>query len=347
MSSHLFEVLNYALRKDILVSINTNGVNLDGKMIDKLRIYPNLDQITVSLDGGNEADNDAIRGKGTFAKVVSNLQKFKTYAPNIKLNLACVMTPGNLAHIEFLPGLIDVYDCLLISMLFDQGNAENNFKRTDMDGNLLFEKIKSLVQNANSAGTVVQLDLPPIGLWWLQLLLGKNLSEVEPSKWDCAESKLFYSATNKLYLCNPSSFLGEKYEIKDSVFPQVHQKRCTKLCIFNGRCMLCEINCNMEQFHICNYVLHTADQVFSELTQSMIQKSNDYAFFSYQGCSYFANHSTGARYRICSGQNANLYNPLEAYRQCPEREKLYFRLIMAGLYASGQFQLCETSASQP
>lgn len=347
MSSHLFEVLDYALKKDILVSINTNGVYLDERMIDKLRAYPNLDQVTVSLDGGNEADNDAIRGKGTFSKVVSNLQKFKTRAPNIKLNLACVMTPSNLANIEFLPGLIDDYDCLLISMLFDQGNAENNFRRTDMDGNLLFEKIKRLVQNANAAGKVVQLDLPPIGLWWLQLLSGENLSEVDFPKSDCTESKLFYSATNKLYLCNPSSFLGEKYEIKDAVFPQVRQKRCAKPCIFNDRCMLCEINCDMEQFRICDYVLHTADQVFSGLTQRMIQKSNNYAFFSYQGHSYFANHSTGARFRICSGQNVNMYSPLEAYRQCPEGEKLYFRLIMSGLYTSGQFQLCETSPSQP
>lgn len=52
MSLHLFEVLNYALKKAILVSINTNGVYLDEGMIDKLRMYPNLDQITVSVDGG-------------------------------------------------------------------------------------------------------------------------------------------------------------------------------------------------------------------------------------------------------------------------------------------------------
>ncbi len=341
MSLHLFEVLNYALKKAILVSINTNGVYLDEGMIDKLRMYPNLDQITVSVDGGNEEDNDAIRGRGTFAEVVSNLRKFKTDATNIALNLACVMTQKNLCHIELLPFLVDDCDCLLISSLFYKGNAEKNFIRKDMDGNFLFEKLKILVQNANMVGKAIQLDLPPIGLWWLQLLLGENLSDVVIPKWDCSESKLYYSATNKLYLCSPSSFFKDKYQIRNAVFPHVNRKLCTRDCIFNDRCILCEINCNMEQFHICNFVLHQAEQCFSVLLKCLVKKSNDYAFFSHQGFSYFVNHGTGARYRLCSDHNVNNYNPLETYQQCSAREKLQYKLIMAGLYASGQFYLCE------
>lgn len=75
-----------------------------------------------------------------------------------------------------------------------------------------------------------------------------------------------------------------------------------------------------------------------------LKKSNDYAFFSHQGFSYFVNHSTGARYRLCSDQNVNNYNPLETYQQCSAREKLQYNLIVAGLYASGQFYLCEKYA---
>lgn len=87
LSPYLFDIVEYANLKNITVSINTNGTYLDETMFRRLSAYKNIDQITVSLDGGVAADNDIIRGKGTYEKVVGNLLKCKIVKTHCKFRL--------------------------------------------------------------------------------------------------------------------------------------------------------------------------------------------------------------------------------------------------------------------
>lgn len=88
----LLEILEFSLSTPIEnVALVTNGVLLDEQIIENL-IKIKLTHITVSLDG-LEKTNDAIRGRGTFKKIVDNIdklifykQKFSSRLPTIGIN---------------------------------------------------------------------------------------------------------------------------------------------------------------------------------------------------------------------------------------------------------------------
>ena len=68
----LFEVLDYATKKGLSTSIITDGRMLDEKAFQN--IVKNKTKISVSIDG-NEATNDAIRGKGAYKAAVTLIEK--------------------------------------------------------------------------------------------------------------------------------------------------------------------------------------------------------------------------------------------------------------------------------
>jgi len=58
------------------LSIITNGTIIE-RSLSSLKQYRKLDKILISLDGFTSLTNDAIRGKGTFAKTIANIQLVK------------------------------------------------------------------------------------------------------------------------------------------------------------------------------------------------------------------------------------------------------------------------------
>lgn len=68
----LFEIVNYAKRIGLNISIITNGRFVDTRVVDK--IVKNEIRVSISIDG-TEKTNDLIRGKGAYADAVSAMQK--------------------------------------------------------------------------------------------------------------------------------------------------------------------------------------------------------------------------------------------------------------------------------
>lgn len=103
----LAELLWYADRRGFHVSLTTNGTLLRGRRIRELAPIPKL-AINVSVDGLRDS-HDHIRGKGTFDRIVANLEAYRGHEraeglPRTHLGLNCVIHARNLGE------LIDVIE---------------------------------------------------------------------------------------------------------------------------------------------------------------------------------------------------------------------------------------------
>jgi len=66
------DIIGYAKKTGLNVSLITNGYFVDGKIFDNL--VRNYVRVSISIDGTKEI-NDAIRGKGAYTKAISAMEK--------------------------------------------------------------------------------------------------------------------------------------------------------------------------------------------------------------------------------------------------------------------------------
>jgi mycofactocin radical SAM maturase len=69
----IFEVLEYAQGLGLVCCVSTNGTVFDASSCARLSDMDNL-YLQVSLDGADEIANDAIRGKGTYARILKGIE---------------------------------------------------------------------------------------------------------------------------------------------------------------------------------------------------------------------------------------------------------------------------------
>lgn len=276
ISSHLFEILDICSHSCNYISINTNGVLLTKKMILKLSSYNKIDQITISLDGGNHLKNDYIRGDETFFTVKRNLEKnYSLLHKHFKINIACVLTENNISSIAEFSKLANTVgiDYFLFSFLYKQGNAVNMHSSINVF-NLLFE----LGKLANAIGeNKLILDIPPLAIDWLNILLGNDNKPEYNLLPNCGKDIIYYSSFNKTYICSPSSFYNDKYEITLQDEFYLEQKKCTKICNHNNACHLCPIDLSHEGFYMCDQILDAIDFIYKKIKDKQIIKSPHYS----------------------------------------------------------------------
>ncbi len=88
------EILDHAHRRGITTCVSTNGTVLDGDLVDELLCMRAPVYLQVSLDGAFAATNDAIRGPGTFERILHSIGLLAERAyPDFSLNM--VVTSGN------------------------------------------------------------------------------------------------------------------------------------------------------------------------------------------------------------------------------------------------------------
>ncbi len=73
----LFELLEHILKYHFRISINTNGTVLNDRVLSLVSGSRRLDNIQVSVDGPDPVTHDAIRGRGTFEKVISGINALR------------------------------------------------------------------------------------------------------------------------------------------------------------------------------------------------------------------------------------------------------------------------------
>lgn len=91
------EVLEYAFRLGLNISIVTNGTLVDASIVSFLSKFRDKIRIAVSLDGFRD-DHEFVRGKGTFDKVVSAI-KLLTNA-KIDVIVQTILTKNNIEYLD-------------------------------------------------------------------------------------------------------------------------------------------------------------------------------------------------------------------------------------------------------
>lgn len=100
-----YEILKTAKDLDFSVSCNTNGVYTDPKVPEKFASL-NLDQVTLSIDGGKET-HEKNRGAGTFDKTLESLKRMN--ALGIKLRINTLITKSSINDLDYMVNLASRY----------------------------------------------------------------------------------------------------------------------------------------------------------------------------------------------------------------------------------------------
>lgn len=80
MNPDFFRILSYAADNDFIVRIQTNGISWDTMGTDALKLLKNKNvSVKISLDGWNEETHEFLRAKGSFQKVVRNIEMLTEY----------------------------------------------------------------------------------------------------------------------------------------------------------------------------------------------------------------------------------------------------------------------------
>jgi len=91
------DILRYAQRKGIVTCVSTNGTLLTPSLVDELAGMELL-FLQVSVDGASPATNDAIRGEGTFDRILEGVSLLAERSfPDLSLNM--VVTSVNFHEI--------------------------------------------------------------------------------------------------------------------------------------------------------------------------------------------------------------------------------------------------------
>lgn len=99
--SDWYQIFEHAKKLGFAVSVNTNGVYDNPETIEKLASL-NLEQITISIDGG-QIFHDYIRGKGNYEKSVNTLNELHKRKANLRINT--VLTKGSTKDLDEIIGL--------------------------------------------------------------------------------------------------------------------------------------------------------------------------------------------------------------------------------------------------
>src|SRR4030043_180698 len=74
LKDYFLPLLHYIHQKGIVTCISTNGTVLTDEAIERFTKNP-LVNVQVSLDGATAEINDAIRGRGTFGKIITGMER--------------------------------------------------------------------------------------------------------------------------------------------------------------------------------------------------------------------------------------------------------------------------------
>lgn len=106
-----FELLEYSIGNGIGVKFSTNGAFIDEEKARRLAAMDYLD-IQISLDGIDEATNDAVRGPGSYAMAIRAMDNLKAagFGP---FKISVVVTRHNVSQLDEFKALADSYGAQL------------------------------------------------------------------------------------------------------------------------------------------------------------------------------------------------------------------------------------------
>lgn len=129
MRPDFLDLMDYAHEKGMVTCISTNGTLIDRRTAERLD-HP-LVYIQVSLDGATEASNDAIRGKGSYRKVMVALEHLRRR--DIEVSINCVLTRRSFPELENLVALAASYGAKLrVSRFRPSGRGKQSWSELNV-----------------------------------------------------------------------------------------------------------------------------------------------------------------------------------------------------------------------
>lgn len=218
LSSNIIETVGYCKSLKFEVSINTNATLLDESMQDKF-IELGVDQIGCSVDGYDDATNDAIRGKGTFYKAIKNIKDLKNKKSNIQVQVVYTITNLNHDNIKILPALLEwlQVDMVDISLLFKAGNAIETWGSINIYDLTLMQAIEEFVSMSQNRGYAIQIDNRPIIAYYLKLKYNKIsiYTNIDFTTCSAGTKNVYIEADGRIHPCNFFVAIGGREKYKD------------------------------------------------------------------------------------------------------------------------------------
>jgi mycofactocin radical SAM maturase len=136
MRPDFLDLMDYAHEKGMVTCISTNGTRIDAETAGRLR-HP-LVYIQVSLDGATPESNDAIRGDGSFHKVIQALEYLKRESIEVSINT--VLTRRSIDELENLRDLAADFDAKLrVSRFRPSGRGKKAWWELNVNKRQMFE----------------------------------------------------------------------------------------------------------------------------------------------------------------------------------------------------------------
>ncbi|MGQ9472476.1 MAG: radical SAM protein [Candidatus Caldatribacteriaceae bacterium] len=127
LGNTLFSLLDFLNASEVVqeLTIITNALLIDEKDIQKLGTYEKFTTLKVSLEGARAVTNDAIRGKGTFEKVIQKLTRWREKGL-FEIILMFTVSKKNLAEVEEMFSLTQNlhFDGLMIERFIPEGRGK-------------------------------------------------------------------------------------------------------------------------------------------------------------------------------------------------------------------------------
>lgn len=82
---YIFEVTHYAKARGLKTALATNATIIDENLARKIKLM-NFHRVAVSLDGASQDIHDALRGEGTFVKIISGIKRLKSEGIELQIN---------------------------------------------------------------------------------------------------------------------------------------------------------------------------------------------------------------------------------------------------------------------
>jgi mycofactocin biosynthetic radical S-adenosylmethionine protein MftC len=130
MRPDFLDLMDYAHSKGMVTCISTNGTLIDddvSRRLDNKLVY-----IQVSLDGASPESNDAIRGKGSYKKVIKALESLRKR--DIEVSINCVLTKRSFPELDSLVTLAADYGAKLrVSRFRPSGRGKDSWSELNID----------------------------------------------------------------------------------------------------------------------------------------------------------------------------------------------------------------------
>lgn len=159
-SEDIYFFIEECNRNNINISITTNGTIFNKEMITQLNKLK-ISNLTISFDGGDEKSFDFIRGKGTFYKVMNNLELLKKCYKG-KYSLKTTLMKNNIEQIEDIIKIGINYKCDIVKFnaVREDGRAITNKKNILLSQDEYIDTIKSIEKLRTKYSDSIKIKTP-------------------------------------------------------------------------------------------------------------------------------------------------------------------------------------------